>query len=114
MRLEHRAACVVGDEADLAAAAVHLRSHRGGEADRVLDGGVLTVTKVHSAVEVEQDPQVGGQRLLEGLGHQSLVLGRQRPVDAAEAVAGGVVAHASCLGRVVGPGAKRLRAADLL
>src|SRR6266576_308824 len=114
VRLEHGAARIVADEADLAATAVHLGGHRGGEADRVLDGRLLPLAEMDAAVKVEQDPQVGRQGLLESLRHQALVLRRERPVDAAEAVARVVVAHTAGLRRVVCPGAECLRGADLL
>src|SRR5438445_1007518 len=114
VRLQDSSARVVGDEPDLAAAAVHLRRHRGGEADRILDRGFLVLAEVHGAVEVEEDPEVGGKRLLERLGHEPLVLGRKAPVDAAEAIARVVVAHAACFGRVVRPGAEGGGAAHLL
>src|SRR6058998_1385824 len=83
VRLEDGAARVVGDQPDLAAAAVYLRGHRGGEANGVLDRRLLAVAEVHTAVEVEEDPEVGGQRQLEGLGHQPLVLGRERQIGRA-------------------------------
>src|SRR6266851_6600944 len=67
VRLEHSAARVVGDQADLASAAVHLRGHRCSEADRVLDGRLLVLAEMHGAVQVEEDPEVGRQRLLESL-----------------------------------------------
>src|SRR5438477_420695 len=93
VRLEECAARVVGDEADLAAAAVNLRRHGRGQADRVLDRRLLALAEMHLAVQVEEDPDVGRERLLEGLRHQPAVMRGERPVDAAEAVPGRVVAH---------------------
>src|SRR5438270_2935315 len=65
VRLQESAARVVGDEPHLTAATRHLRGDGGGEAHRVFDGGLLALADVHLAVEVEKDPDVGGQRLLE-------------------------------------------------
>src|SRR5438445_3786191 len=114
VRLEHRAARVVGDQTHLAAATVHLRGHRRSQAHRVLDRRLLPVTEMHAAVEVQEDPEVRGQRLLERLRHQALVLRRQRPVDAPEVIPCDVVPYAARFRRVVGPRTERLRGTDLL
>src|SRR5216684_7947970 len=106
VRLQDRPLRIVRDEPDLPASAVDLRRLRRGEAHRVLDRRFLAFARMHVAVEVEEDPEVGRQRLLEGLRHEPAVAGGKRPVDAAEAVAGRVIADASGLRRVVGPGAE--------
>src|SRR5712691_4116515 len=69
---------------------------------------------MHAAIEVQEDPEVGGERLLESLRHEAAVPGRQRPVDPAKAVTGRVIANTAGLRRVVRPGAEARRAADLL
>src|SRR3981081_3931911 len=102
------------DPPPLPAAAVDLRGHRRGKAHRILHSRLLALAEVHVAIQVEQDPEVGGQRLFESLGHELAVPGGKGPVDAPEAVAGGVVANTACLRRIVGPGAKAGRVADLL
>src|SRR5437660_552905 len=114
VRLQDRPSGIVGDQAHLPAATVDLRRHGSGQAHRIFDGRLLTLAAVDVAVQVEQDPEVGGQRLLEGLRHQAGVTRRQWPVDAAEAVTGDVVTHAARVGRTVGPRYQALRAADLL
>src|SRR5205823_4260815 len=90
------------------------RRHGRGQAARVLVRRLIAVAEMHLAVQVEEDPDVGRTRLLEGLRHQSAVMRGERPVDAAEAVPGRVVAHAAGLGWVVGPGAEARRRANLL
>ena len=114
VRFQDRALAVVRYETHLAAPAVHLGRHRGCQAHRILDGRVLSLAEVDVAVEIEQDPEVGRQRLLEGFRHETAVARGQRPVDAPEAVPSGVVAHAAGLRWVVGPRPEALRAADLL
>src|SRR5450759_1882429 len=104
VRFEDGAPGIVRDQAHLAAATVDLRCHRSGQADRVLDGRIFPFTEMHVPVEVQEDPQVGGQGLLECLRHEPAVLGGERPVNAAEAVARGVVANPTGLRRVVRPG----------
>src|SRR5579864_6170744 len=68
VRFQHGAARIVGDQAHLAAPAVHLRRERRRETHTVLQRRLLVLTEVDRAVEVEQDPEVGRQRLLESLG----------------------------------------------
>jgi len=106
VRLEDRAFCIVRDEPNLPAAAMNLRCHRCGQADAVLQRRLLALAEVDVLVEVEQDPEVSCQRLLERLGHQPAVARRERPMDAAEAVAGRVIADSTGLGWVVSPGAQ--------
>src|SRR5436309_2754603 len=113
-RLQECAARIVGDESYLAAATRHLCGHRGGEAHRIFDGRLLALADVHLAIEVEKDPDVGGQWLLESLRHEPVVVSRKRPVDAAEAVACHVVAHPAGLRRVVGPRTGRRRRTEVL
>src|SRR5437773_5788677 len=114
VRLQECAARIVGDESHLAAATRHLCGHRGGEAHRIFDGRLLALADVHLAIEVEKDPDVGGQWLLESLRHEPVVVSRKRPVDAAEAVACHVVAHPAGLRRVVGPRTGRWRRTEVL
>jgi hypothetical protein len=74
MRFQHRAAAVVDDQAYPAASGVDLQRHRGRQADGVLERRLLALTEMDAAVEVEHYPKVRGQRLLEGLAHELLVL----------------------------------------
>ena len=69
---------------------------------------------VHGAVHVQEEPHVGGGVELEFLDHQLARAGRGTPVDAVEAVAGGVVAHAGHVGGdVVGAAAHGLAAGQV-
>src|SRR5450759_2081388 len=114
VRLEDRPLGIVRDQSDLPALTVDLRRHRGRQAHCILDRRFLAFTEVHAAVEVQQDPEVGRQRLFESLRHEPAVPSRERPMDAAEAVSCRVVADAAGLRRVVGPGAEAGRVAHLL
>src|SRR2546428_2110811 len=111
--LQDGAPGVVGDQADLASAAVDLRCHRRREADRILDSRLLAFPEVHAPVEVQEDPEVRRKGLLERLRHEPRMTCGQPPVNPAEAVAGSVVANAAGLRGVVGPRSERLRIPDL-
>ena len=93
VRLQRCRLEVVRDQPDLAAARVHLRGDGGRKAYRVLLGRLGPLTPVRAAVEVEDDPDVRGQRLLERLAHECLVARRKPPVDTVEGVARAVIPH---------------------
>src|SRR5207244_9821680 len=111
---EHRAARVVPAQTDPAAPRANLHRHPRRQADRALEWRFLSLPVVNAAIEVQYDPEVGRERLLEGLAHELLVLLRERPVDASIGIPGRVFPDAPRLGRVVGPVAESLRGADVL
>ena len=63
---------------------------RGGRPDRGLGRGLLAAARLDAALEVEDDPGVGGLLEVELLDLDLAVPGRRLPVDAVHAVARGV------------------------
>src|SRR5438105_2787745 len=92
---------VVGDESHGGAPAQSAVGDRGGQADRVLQRRVGSLTGVDAGLEVEHDPGIAALPGLEAPAHETPQPGRGGPVDPLEAVGGNVLADGGGVGREI-------------